>query len=115
MVLRLWRHLCLWLAVVLVVVPSSPAAAQSSKRIVAVGDLHGDYEAWTAIARDAGLVDARGRWAGGTTIFVQTGDITDRGPDSLKNHPCEPAGTMAASVRSGRLAVALGGCEPSTR
>jgi 3',5'-cyclic AMP phosphodiesterase CpdA len=84
MVLRLWRHLCLWLAAVMVVLPSSPAASQTGQRIVAVGDLHGDYEAWTAIARDAGLVDAKGRWAGGTTILIQTGDITDRGPDSLK-------------------------------
>lgn len=84
MVLRLWRHLCLWLAAVMVALPSSPAAAQAGQRVVAVGDLHGDYEAWTAIARDAGLIDARGRWAGGATMFVQTGDITDRGPDSLK-------------------------------
>lgn len=65
-------------------VPPSPAAAQGGQRIVTVGDLHGDHEAWIAIARDAGLIDTRGRWAGGTTIFVQTGDITDRGPDSLK-------------------------------
>ena len=30
----------------------------------------------------AGLVDTSGAWAGGTTTLVQTGDITDRGPDS---------------------------------
>lgn len=53
-------------------------------RIVAVGDLHGDFAAWRAIARDAGLVDARGRWTGGRTILVQLGDIADRGPDTLR-------------------------------
>jgi hypothetical protein len=61
-----------------------PAAAAAQQRIVAVGDLHGDYEAWIAIARDAGLIDPKNRWAGGTATLVQTGDITDRGPDSLK-------------------------------
>ena len=59
------------------------APVEAPPRIVAVGDLHGDFVAWTAIAKAAGLVDARGHWAGGRTIFVQTGDIADRGPDSL--------------------------------
>jgi hypothetical protein len=54
------------------------------QRIVAVGDLHGDFNAWIDIARAAGLVDSNNRWAGGHTILVQVGDVTDRGPDSLK-------------------------------
>ena len=32
----------------------------------------------------AGLIDKKGKWSGGKTHFVQTGDITDRGPDSRK-------------------------------
>ena len=60
----------------------APAAAPTV-RIVAVGDLHGDFVAWTAIAKGAGLIDAKGHWAGGKTILVQTGDVVDRGPDSL--------------------------------
>ena len=59
----------------------TPAHAQP---IVAVGDLHGDYKAWQDIARGAGIIDARGHWAAGKTILVQLGDVTDRGPDSLK-------------------------------
>jgi hypothetical protein len=59
---------------------SQPAPA----RIVAVGDLHGDYAAWIDIAKAAGLVGSNLRWTGGKTVLVQTGDITDRGPDSLK-------------------------------
>jgi hypothetical protein len=83
MVLRLWSRVCQIISALMLA--ASPLSAQSSPgRIVAVGDLHGDFEVWTAIARDAGLVDAKGRWAGGTTILVQTGDIPDRGPDSLK-------------------------------
>ncbi|HVM21871.1 MAG TPA: metallophosphoesterase [Sphingomicrobium sp.] len=62
----------------------SPSRAADPARVVAVGDLHGDYSAWLDIARDARLIDGDGRWAGGNTILVQLGDITDRGPDSLK-------------------------------
>jgi len=52
------------------------------ERIVAVGDLHGDYEQYLHVLASAGLVNARGKWTGGSTHLVQTGDITDRGPDS---------------------------------
>lgn len=62
---------------------SAPAPAPAPPRVVAIGDLHGDFAAWTAIAKAAGLVDAKGRWAGGKTILIQTGDVVDRGPDSL--------------------------------
>ena len=64
---------------------SAPAAAQGAPgRVVAVGDLHGDFVAWRAIAQAAGLVDARGRWSGGRATLVQLGDMVDRGPDSLR-------------------------------
>jgi hypothetical protein len=53
-------------------------------RVVAVGDLHGDFAAWRAIARTAGLVDAQGHWSGGKTVLVQVGDAVDRGPKSLQ-------------------------------
>lgn len=82
---RLWMRLG-FLAAALVL--AAPASAQKPAppihRIVAVGDLHGDFAAWRAIALAAGLVDAKGRWAGGKTVLVQTGDMVDRGPDSLK-------------------------------
>jgi len=80
--LRLWTWPFLLFAIALVagMAPAKPAPA----RIVAVGDLHGDYDAWETIARKAGLVDAAGHWAGGSTVLVQMGDVVDRGPDSLK-------------------------------
>jgi hypothetical protein len=58
--------------------------AAPTNRIVAVGDLHGDFAAWRDIARAARLVDGSGRWIGGNSVLVQTGDVVDRGPDSLK-------------------------------
>jgi len=55
-----------------------------SPRVIAVGDLHGDWQAYEVILSNAGLIDAAGNWSGGVTIFVQTGDIVDRGPDSYR-------------------------------
>lgn len=52
--------------------------------IVAIGDIHGDYDAYWTILTDADLIDKRGRWKGGETILVQTGDLPDRGPDTRK-------------------------------
>jgi hypothetical protein len=63
---------------------TAPSLAQQPQRIVAVGDLHGDYAAWQQIARASGIINARGHWSGGKTILVQLGDVTDREADSLK-------------------------------
>jgi hypothetical protein len=49
-----------------------------------VGDVHGADERFLAILRAAGIVDGRGRWAGGRAHLVQTGDVVDRGPGSRK-------------------------------
>jgi Calcineurin-like phosphoesterase len=77
----LWTRLA-WLATVLAL--AAPAIAAPVHRIVAVGDLHGDFSAWRDILRSASLVDNNGRWTGGDTILVQTGDAVDRGPNSLE-------------------------------
>lgn len=65
---------------------TAEARAQSSwdnvERIVVMGDMHGDYDKFEAMLRDAGLIDAQGNWAGGQTHFVQLGDVPDRGPNS---------------------------------
>ncbi len=57
---------------------------QGARRVVVVGDLHGDYEQYLKVMRAAGLLDKRGKWSGGDAHLVQTGDIPDRGPDSRK-------------------------------
>ncbi len=54
------------------------------ERIVAIGDIHGDYDHYMETLQAAGLVNSRGKWTGGETHLVQVGDIPDRGPDTLK-------------------------------
>jgi len=63
---------------------AATSPAPQPARIVAVGDLHGDFSVWRDIAGAAGLVDGAGHWTGGQTTLVQVGDVVDRGPDSLK-------------------------------
>jgi hypothetical protein len=57
-------------------------AATDVGRVVAIGDLHGDYDAYRELLSQAGLIDAKGHWSGGHSVFVQLGDAVDRGPDS---------------------------------
>ena len=42
------------------------------------------YDGITTILRRAGLVDDALKWSGGRTVWVQTGDYTDRGTDVRK-------------------------------
>ena len=90
----------------------APAAAKSApERIVAVGDLHGDYDAWQAIAREAGLIDAKGHWAGGKAVLVQMGDVADRGADSLKIIRSLQQLQKEAPHKGGKVIVILGNHE----
>jgi hypothetical protein len=62
----------------------SQPSAPLTKRVVAIGDIHGDFNQFVKILRATGLIDKRNRWSGGEAHLVQLGDIPDRGPDSRK-------------------------------
>jgi hypothetical protein len=49
-----------------------------TRRIVAVGDLHGDFGNSFKVLRMANVIDDDGDWSGDVDYFVQTGDIVDR-------------------------------------
>jgi hypothetical protein len=51
------------------------------KRVVAIGDLHGDLAATRAALRAAHAIDDHDHWSGGDLVVVQTGDVLDRGDD----------------------------------
>jgi hypothetical protein len=106
------RHLVMAIAILLASLGIGGASAQPApQRIVAVGDLHGDYQAWLTIARAAGLIDATGKWAAGRTTLVQLGDVTDRGPDSLKIIRHLQKLEREARAAGGRLIVLVGNHE----
>jgi len=53
-------------------------------KIIVIGDLHGDYEAFIRILKGTEVIDRDLHWAAGKAHFVQTGDIMDRGIDARK-------------------------------
>ena len=57
---------------------------KSTRKLIAVGDVHGQFEGFVKILRHAKLIDAQHHWCGGHNQLVQIGDILDRGPFSLK-------------------------------
>lgn len=67
------------LAVTILVALVVTSSAVAGERIVAVGDIHGNYDGLVSILQRAGLVDDDAHWIGGDTTFVQTGDVFDRG------------------------------------
>ncbi|KAJ7928900.1 Metallo-dependent phosphatase-like protein [Mycena leptocephala] len=67
------------------VTPSSGSTrAPYTRHIVAVGDLHGDMKNAQTVLQFSGVVDEFGNWTGDADFFVQTGDIIDRGDDTIK-------------------------------
>ncbi|MEL0307163.1 MAG: metallophosphoesterase, partial [Halieaceae bacterium] len=75
----------------LIVTLAMPGAAstvrddwQEIERVIAIGDVHGDYDNFLAVLKDAEVVNRRGKWVAGEAHVVQVGDIPDRGPDTVK-------------------------------
>ncbi|KAI3723488.1 hypothetical protein L2E82_35103 [Cichorium intybus] len=68
--------------------PPSPSFTQtfypSPNRLIAIGDLHGDFKKFKQALRLGGLIDLEDRWSGGPTTLVQVGDVLDRGGQELK-------------------------------
>jgi hypothetical protein len=86
---------------------NTPAAA----RIVAIADVHGGFEPFVSILTTAGLIDAQRRWSGGSTVFVQTGDVTDRGAGVRDALDLLMALEKAAPAAGGKVHVLLGNHE----
>ncbi|CAM9310547.1 unnamed protein product, partial [Heterosigma akashiwo] len=61
-----------------------PSEIQDTGRVIAIGDVHGDFDQMMKCLRIGEAVDENGNWIGKDTIVVQTGDIFDRGDDEVK-------------------------------
>jgi hypothetical protein len=84
---NVWLLLAVLFAAGLVLHPARALAEdtwENVERIVAIGDVHGDYEQLVTLLRQSGLIDQNNDWTGGATHLVQTGDIPDRGPGTRK-------------------------------
>ncbi len=59
-----------------------PCVWTGVEKIVAIGDLHGDYDNFVRILQGTRMVNEKLAWTGGKAHLVQTGDVMDRGPDA---------------------------------
>ena len=57
---------------------ASPPRPRFTRKVIAVGDIHGDIGNAERILQMAGVVDEYNNWSGNVDVFVQTGDIIDR-------------------------------------
>ena len=87
------------------------APAEPPELIVAVGDVHGDFDDLVAILGRIGLIDKQNHWEGGRSTFVQLGDLLDRGPKPREVLDLMMALEKEAPKTGGRVVLVLGNHE----
>ncbi|KAF9924465.1 hypothetical protein FBU30_005563 [Linnemannia zychae] len=83
----------------------------ASSRIVAVGDIHSDYEQALAVLQMAKIIDSNGDWIAGQDTFVQTGDNVDRGAGTINVYKLLQKLRGQASAAGGTVINLLGNHE----
>jgi Calcineurin-like phosphoesterase len=89
----------------------SKAPAERTSAVVAIGDVHGDFDAFVAILQHVGLIDKQNHWAGGKATFVQVGDMIDRGPKPREVMDLMMSLDKEAAQAGGRIVSLLGNHE----
>lgn len=70
----------LFLILNLDVVNARALSVQAAKhRVVAIGDVHGDFGNMKKVIKLTGVMNDKNQWTGGETVLVQVGDQLDRG------------------------------------
>jgi hypothetical protein len=108
---------------------ASPAAARDWKTfpaivqvdtaadIFAIGDAHGDWQRLAKVLAGAKLIDAppaapaQVKWSGGAAVLVITGDMIDKGPDSIGVLALVRALRSDAAAHGGRVIITMGNHE----
>ena len=111
-----FHHLACFLAVFLAALVCLPPAeatslAGSSPTLVAIGDVHGDFDDFCSILQRAGLIDEQHHWSGGKATLVQVGDLIDRGPKSRQVLDLMMSLEEQAAKAGGRVVSLLGNHE----
>ncbi len=95
----------------LLLAPMAALSAPAQGRVVAIGDIHGDCDAFVGILQKAGLVGSKTEWSGGKATLVQTGDSLDRGPKPREVLDLLMALEKQAPKKGGKVIVLLGNHE----
>ncbi len=90
---------------------------ETNERVYVLGDTHGDYDRLVTLLAAGKLIDANPsapdavRWSGGKSILVVTGDMIDKGTQSLNVIAFMRALTTSASSQGGRVIISAGNHE----
>jgi hypothetical protein len=110
MVLRTLRPMLL-LAASLAWAQPIPDTFDRVDRVVAFGDVHGDFGRFVELLAQAQLTNKSNRWIGKATNLVLCGDFIDRGPDSAKVMDLIIELEQQAARAGGRVHALLGNHE----
>jgi hypothetical protein len=80
-------------------------------RVVAIGDVHGEYEKLLTLLTGTGLIDDDLKWIGEADHLVQVGDMIDRGPDDRKILDLYRRIQTEAEASGGKVHILLGNHE----
>jgi Calcineurin-like phosphoesterase len=83
----------------------------STQSLVAIGDVHGDFNDFCAILQRVGLIDEQRHWTGGKATLVQVGDLIDRGPKPREVMDLLISLEEQAADAGGRVVALLGNHE----
>jgi len=87
------------------------APPEPPETVVAIADVHGDFDDLVALLQRTGLIDKQNHWTGGKTTFVQVGDLIDRGPKPREVMDLMMALEKEAAQAGGRVISLLGNHE----
>ncbi|HEY7680477.1 MAG TPA: metallophosphoesterase [Terriglobia bacterium] len=109
------RRVSVWTALLLALLLLSPvllrAEPPAQPRVVAIGDVHCDFDAFASLLQHAGLIDAKLKWSGKDATLIQVGDILDRGKKCRTVMDLLMALEKEASKKRGRVVVMMGNHE----
>ena len=90
---------------------SAKTPTDATESLIAIADVHGDFDDFVTILQHAGLTDRQNHWAAGRSTFVQTGDLIDRGPKPREVLDLMMSLEKEASQSGGRVVSLLGNHE----
>src|SRR6266849_2547370 len=107
---------CVFVLVSLVLVGQASAGpaktpAETPEAVVAIGDVHGDFDDFVALLQHTGLIDAQHHWTGNKATLVQVGDLLDRVPKPREVMDLVMALEKEAPKAGGRVVSLLGNHE----
>ncbi|MBV9625626.1 MAG: metallophosphoesterase [Acidobacteria bacterium] len=88
-----------------------PAPAKSQESLIAIGDVHGDFDDFVGILQHTSLIDKQNHWTGSNITLVQVGDLLDRGPKPRQVMDLLMALEKEAPQDGGRVVSLLGNHE----